>query len=90
MGELSGKLGIAATAGMLVASNLFMTLAWYWHLRLQKPGGSGWPLAAIIAGVALMCISARGQDRVNGHAGASFGQSRLGAAIGCNLSPCGV
>ena len=49
MGEVSGKFGIAATAGMLVASNLFMTLAWYWHLRLQKPGGSGWPLAAIIA-----------------------------------------
>ena len=50
----------------------------------------GIALAAIIAGVALMCISARGQDRVNGHAGASFGQSRLGAAIGCNLLPCGV
>ena len=34
--------------GMLVISNLFMTFAWYWHLRLQKPGASHWPVAAII------------------------------------------
>ena len=40
--------GIIATVGMLVASNLFMTFAWYWHLRLQKPGASAWPLVAII------------------------------------------
>ena len=40
--------GIAATVGMLAASNLFMTFAWYWHLRLQKPGAANWPLAAII------------------------------------------
>ena len=40
--------GILATVGMLVASNLFMTFAWYWHLRLQKPGASSWPLAVII------------------------------------------
>ena len=40
--------GIVATVGMLVASNLFMTFAWYWHLRLQKPGASAWPLVAII------------------------------------------
>lgn len=33
---------------MLVLSNLFMTFAWYWHLRLQKPGSSHWPLAAVI------------------------------------------
>lgn len=25
--------GILLTVGMLVVSNLFMTLAWYWHLR---------------------------------------------------------
>ena len=31
-------LGILATVGMLVASNLFMTFAWYWHLKFQKPG----------------------------------------------------
>jgi len=41
-------LGIIATVGMLVMSNLFMTLAWYWHLRLQKPGASHWPLLLII------------------------------------------
>lgn len=40
--------GILATVGLLVASNLFMTFAWYWHLRLQKPGASSWPLIVII------------------------------------------
>ena len=33
---------------MLVASNMFMTFAWYWHLKLQKPGESSWPMIAII------------------------------------------
>ena len=41
-------LGILAAVGMLVASNLFMTFAWYWHLKLQKPGAPHWPLIAII------------------------------------------
>ena len=27
--------GVVATVGMLVASNVFMTFAWYWHLRLH-------------------------------------------------------
>ncbi len=40
--------GIVLAVSMLFASNLFMTFAWYWHLRLQKPGGSSWPLVAII------------------------------------------
>ena len=40
--------GVAATVVMLVVSNLFMTFAWYWHLRLQKPGSASWPLYAII------------------------------------------
>ncbi len=48
MGEFSRPLGVVATIAMLVASNLFMTFAWYWHLRLQKPGASNWPLVAII------------------------------------------
>ena len=39
---------VALTVGMLVASNMFMTFAWYWHLRLQKPGESSWPLCGII------------------------------------------
>ena len=41
-------LGILVTVGMLVVSNLFMTFAWYWHLKLQKPGAPSWPLIAII------------------------------------------
>ena len=41
-------LGILATVGMLVASNLFMTFAWYWHLKLQKPGAGSWPIIAIV------------------------------------------
>ena len=41
-------LGILAAVGMLVASNLFMTFAWYWHLKLQKPGTSSWPVIAIV------------------------------------------
>ena len=48
MENLSRPIGVAITVGRLVASNLFMTFAWYWHLRLQKPGGSSWPLVAII------------------------------------------
>ena len=46
--EIPRTLGVATTVVMLVASNLFMTFAWYWHLRLQKPGASHWPLIAII------------------------------------------
>ena len=40
--------GVVATVLMLVASNLFMTFAWYWHLRLQKPGSPAWPVWAIV------------------------------------------
>ena len=40
--------GVVCTILMLVASNLFMTFAWYWHLRLQKPGSAAWPIWAII------------------------------------------
>ena len=45
---ISKNLGLVLTVLMLVASNLFMTFAWYWHLRLQKPGASHWPLVVII------------------------------------------
>lgn len=34
-----------ATIALLVASNLFMTFAWYWHLKGQGPS---WPLWGII------------------------------------------
>ena len=40
--------GVAIAVAMLVMSNLFMTFAWYWHIRLQKPGETHWPLIAII------------------------------------------
>ena len=48
MQEISRIWGVALTVLMLAASNLFMTFAWYWHLRTQKPGGNSWPLVAII------------------------------------------
>lgn len=35
---------------LLLTSNIFMTLAWYGHLRLQASGVStNWPLIAVIA-----------------------------------------
>lgn len=35
---------------MLILSNIFMTLAWYGHLKLQQTGwSSNWPLIAVIA-----------------------------------------
>ena len=40
--------GVVAAVAMLVTSNVVMTFAWYWHLRLQKPGAANWPLYAII------------------------------------------
>ena len=40
--------GAALAVGMLVLSNMFMTFAWYWHLKMQKPGESSWPMIAII------------------------------------------
>ena len=45
---VSRSSGVILTIAMLVLSNLFMTVAWYWHLKLQKPGASHWPLVAII------------------------------------------
>ena len=43
---------------LLITSNVFMTLAWYGHLRLQQSGVSrDWPLIAVIAfswGIAFM------------------------------------
>ena len=46
--EMTSKVGVATAVGMLVCSNLFMTFAWYWHLRLQKPVESSWPVYVII------------------------------------------
>lgn len=37
------------TIGLLVISNVFMTLAWYGHLKLQQTGVSAnWPLYAVV------------------------------------------
>lgn len=37
------------TVGMLVISNIFMTFAWYGHLKLQTAGvSSNWPLYVVI------------------------------------------
>lgn len=46
------------TVGMLVISNIFMTFAWYGHLKLQQTGvSSNWPLYIVILfswGIALL------------------------------------
>ena len=40
---------VLQTVGLLVCSNLFMTLAWYGHLKLQQSGVSNnWPLFFVI------------------------------------------
>ena len=48
MQESSKIWGVVLTVLMLFASNLFMTFAWYWHLRTPKEGASQWPLVAVI------------------------------------------
>lgn len=46
------------TVILLIISNVFMTLAWYGHLKLQSSGvSSNWPLYAVILiswGIALV------------------------------------
>ena len=48
MTELSRPMGVAVAVAMLFASTLFMTFAWYWHLKAQKPGAANWPMAVIV------------------------------------------
>lgn len=37
------------TVGMLIISNIFMTFAWYGHLKLQHSGiSTNWPLYAVV------------------------------------------
>jgi len=48
VGKGEGNMKVALTIGMLIACNMFMTFAWYWHLKMQKPGSASWPLLAII------------------------------------------
>ena len=70
-------LGILATVCMLVASNLFMTFAWYWHIKLQKPGESNWPIAVIILVSWLIALL----EYV-----VAVPANRLGAASGMNVA----
>lgn len=46
------------TVVLLIISNVFMTLAWYGHLKLQQSGvSSNWPLYAVVLlswGIALL------------------------------------
>lgn len=40
---------IIGTVSLLIVSNVFMTLAWYGHLKLEETGISkNWPLIAVI------------------------------------------
>lgn len=45
---MSRMAGVLLTVGMLVLSNVFMTFAWYWHLRSRPEGTGSMPLFAII------------------------------------------
>lgn len=77
LGWISRHGGVVATVAMLVASNLFMTFAWYWHLRLQKPGAARWPLAAIV----LVSWLVAGVEYA-----IAVPANRLGAASGLNVA----
>ena len=54
---------------LLILSNIFMTLAWYGHLRLQQSGVSNnWPLIAVIGfswAIAFSSIAAKCQPTVS-------------------------
>ena len=77
LGWISRHGGVVAAVAMLVASNLFMTFAWYWHLRLQKPGAARWPLAAIV----LVSWLVAGVEYA-----IAVPANRLGAASGLNVA----
>ena len=69
--------GVFLTVAMLTVSNLFMTFAWYWHLRPAKDGAKSWPLVAIILAswsIALVeyCIL--------------IPANRLGSSVGLNVA----
>ena len=74
---MTSRIGAAIAVGMLVASNVFMTFAWYWHLRLQKPGAARWPLAAIV----LVSWLVAGVEYA-----IAVPANRLGAASGLNVA----
>lgn len=42
-------MNVVYTILLLISSNIFMTLAWYGHLKLQQTGtSSNWPLIGVI------------------------------------------
>jgi len=74
---MSKSCGVITAVAMLCASNLFMTFAWYWHLRLQKPGASHWPLAAIVVTSWLIALV---------EYAIAVPANRIGAASGLNVA----
>ena len=87
-------LGVLATVGMLVASNLFMTFAWYWHLKLQKPGASSWPIIAIVVVSWLIAfveyLIAVPANRLGAEAGLNVAQLKITQEVitVCVFIPC--
>ena len=68
---------IATTAGLLVASNLFMTFAWYGHLKHLNH--RGWLIAALVSwGIALFeyLLQVPG-NRIGFAAGISLAQLKI-------------
>ena len=57
LAHLPRPLGVALTVGMLVLSNLLMTVAWYWHLRKSPDGTTShlplWGIVLLSWGIAL-------------------------------------
>ena len=76
-GEIAKPVGMALTVAMLFGSNLFMTFAWYWHLKLQKPGETCWPVAAIVVVSWLIALV---------EYSIAVPANRLGAASGFNVA----
>ncbi len=68
---------LAVTAGMLAASNLFMTFAWYGHLNNFQ--GSPWYAAAIVSwGIALFeYLIMVPANRIGFSGGASLAQLKI-------------
>lgn len=64
---------ILLTIGLLIISNVFMTLAWYGHLKLQNMGiSTGWPVYLIVLvswGIALFEYSFQVPANRLGYAG---------------------
>ncbi len=68
---------IALVVAMLFASNMFMTFAWYWHLRLQRQSETNWPLIAIILASWLIALV---------EYTIAVPANRIGAAAGLNVA----